>query len=117
MVFFPSRLEFPYPKEKPFTDKTAVVKDTNNPEYNHKAIIPVNPKDKSYQRVFKRQSAKVFKKIFIFNNDYMLTNYNFKSGDVAQWLQTLHATSFPQAKGRAWVRSHVSAKPRWKNWR
>lgn len=56
-VFF--RLEFPYPKETPFIDKSCVVKDTNNPDYNHTVIIPVNPKDKSYQRMFKRHSAKV----------------------------------------------------------
>lgn len=54
-----SRLEFPYPKETPFKDKTAVVKDTNNPTYDHTCVIPVNPKDKSYQRVFKRHAAKV----------------------------------------------------------
>ena len=44
-----SRLEFPYPKESPFRDRTAVVKTTNNPEYNHRSVIPANPKDKSFQ--------------------------------------------------------------------
>ena len=36
-----------------------VVKDTNNPEYNHTCIIPLNRKDKSCQRIFKRNVAKV----------------------------------------------------------
>ena len=41
------RLEFPYPKETPFSVKTALVKnDSNNPEYNHVAIVPLNMKDK-----------------------------------------------------------------------
>jgi len=52
------RVEFPYPKESPFHDKTAV-KSSSNPEYNHRFVIPVNPKDKGYQRVFKRYNAKV----------------------------------------------------------
>ena len=41
------RLEFPYPKETPFSVKTALVKnDSNNPEYNHVAVVPLNMKDK-----------------------------------------------------------------------
>ena len=53
------RIEFPYPKETPFKDKTVTIKDTNNPEYNHKIMIPVNIKEKACQRVFKRGVAKV----------------------------------------------------------
>ena len=53
------RIEFPYPKETPFKDKTAVIKDTNNPEYKHKIMIPVNIKEKACQRVFKRGAAKI----------------------------------------------------------
>lgn len=53
------RLEFPYPKETPSRDRTSIVKENSNPTYNHKFVVPVNPKDKQYQRVFKRQSAKV----------------------------------------------------------
>ena len=42
------RLEFPYPKETPFSVKTALVKSdtSNNPEYNHVAVVPLNMKDK-----------------------------------------------------------------------
>ena len=53
------RIEFPYPKETPFKDKTSVIKDTNNPEYKHKIMIPVNIKEKACQRVFKRGAAKI----------------------------------------------------------
>ena len=53
------RIEFPYPKETPFKDKTSVVKDTNNPEYKHKIMIPVNIKEKACQRVFKRGAARI----------------------------------------------------------
>ena len=53
------RVEFPYPKETPFKDKTDTVKESTNPDYKFKAIVPVNPKDRMYQRIFKRQNAKV----------------------------------------------------------
>ncbi len=53
------RLEFPYPKETPFKDKTGTIKDTNNPEYKHTVMVPVNIKEKACQRVFKRGTAKV----------------------------------------------------------
>ena len=45
----------------PFKDKSAVVKETNAniTEYNHSVKVPLNIKDKTCQRVFKRQSAKV----------------------------------------------------------
>ncbi len=50
------RIEFPYPKETPFRDRTAVVKaNAANPEFNFKVIIPGNTKDKSFQ-VFSRIS-------------------------------------------------------------
>ena len=35
------------------------MKDTNNPEYNHISVVPLNRKDKSCQRIFKRNVAKV----------------------------------------------------------
>ncbi len=36
--------EFPFPRETPTIDKTGVVKDSNNPEYNSKHMIVVNPR-------------------------------------------------------------------------
>ena len=38
--------EFPFPKDAPTVDKTAVVKDSNNPEYNASFKIVINPRDK-----------------------------------------------------------------------
>ena len=51
--------EFPFPKETPTTDKTAVVKDNNNPEYNASFKLVINPRDKTFQRVVKRGSVKL----------------------------------------------------------
>jgi len=53
------RIEFPYPKETPFKDKTAVAKASKDPDYNHTSVVPAAPKDKTFQRVFKRQAVKV----------------------------------------------------------
>jgi len=53
------KLEFPYPKDDPPKDKTAVVYKSSNPEYNHSYKVPINPKEKSFQRFLKRHSAKV----------------------------------------------------------
>jgi len=50
--------EFPFPRETPTIDKTAVVKDSNNPEYNSKHMIVVNPRDKGFQRILKRGNVK-----------------------------------------------------------
>jgi len=53
------RWEFPFPRDAPTIDKTGVVKDTNNPEYNEKFNIVINPRDKAFQRTVKRGSVKV----------------------------------------------------------
>ena len=53
------RIEFPYPKDTPFKEKGAVAKASTSPEYKFRCVVPVNPKDKSYKRVYKRQSVKV----------------------------------------------------------
>jgi len=51
--------EFPFPRDAPTYDKTAVVKDSNNPEYNSTFKIVINPRDKTFQRVVKRGAVKV----------------------------------------------------------
>ena len=51
--------EFPYPRDAPTSDKTAVVKDTNNPEYNATHTLVINPRDKAFQRVVKRGTVKM----------------------------------------------------------
>jgi len=42
IVFKQFRIEFPYPKETPFIEKTSWVKNTNSPVYNFKVVIPLN---------------------------------------------------------------------------
>jgi len=51
--------EFPFPRDAPTYDKTAVIKDSNNPEYNSTFKIVINPRDKTFQRVVKRGAVKV----------------------------------------------------------
>jgi len=51
--------EFPFPKDAPTVDKTSVVKDSNNPEYNASFKIVINPRDKTFQRVVKRGGVKL----------------------------------------------------------
>ena len=53
------RWEFPFPRDAPTVDKTAVVKDTNNPEYNCSHTLVINPRDKTFQRVVKRGAVKM----------------------------------------------------------
>ncbi|XP_042866382.1 coiled-coil and C2 domain-containing protein 1-like isoform X2 [Penaeus japonicus] len=53
------RLEFPYPSDNPPQDRSTVVKDTNNPEYNHKVVFSIDRKARALARVFKRHALKV----------------------------------------------------------
>lgn len=53
------KLEFPYPSDNPPQDRSNVVKDTNNPEYNHKVVFSIDRKARALARVFKRHSLKV----------------------------------------------------------
>ena len=48
--------EFPFPRDAPVYDKTAVIKDSNNPEYNSTFKIVINPRDKTFQRVVEKFS-------------------------------------------------------------
>ncbi|KAK4297629.1 hypothetical protein Pmani_029971 [Petrolisthes manimaculis] len=53
------RIEFPYPSDNPPQDRCYVVKDTNNPEYNHKTVFSIDRKSRALARVFKRHSLKL----------------------------------------------------------
>ncbi|XP_047479024.1 coiled-coil and C2 domain-containing protein 1-like isoform X2 [Penaeus chinensis] len=53
------KLEFPYPSDNPPQDRSNVVKDTNNPEYNHKVVFSIDRKARALARVFKRHALKV----------------------------------------------------------
>ncbi|CAL4087630.1 unnamed protein product, partial [Meganyctiphanes norvegica] len=53
------KIEFPYPTDNPPQDRSDVVKDTNNPEYNHKIVFSVDRKSRALARVFKRYPLKL----------------------------------------------------------
>lgn len=45
-------------QETPYHNKTAVIYDTENPEYNEKFIAEIQPKARPCQRFFKRNGIK-----------------------------------------------------------
>nr|CAD7428817.1 unnamed protein product [Timema monikensis] len=53
------KFEFPYPTDDPPKDRTSVVKDTNNPEYNQVFPLTFQRNVRACQRVFKRHSIKL----------------------------------------------------------
>ncbi|XP_069677643.1 coiled-coil and C2 domain-containing protein 1-like isoform X2 [Periplaneta americana] len=53
------KFEFPYPSEDPPKDRTGLVKDTNNPEYNATFNLTIHRNSRACQRVFKRQGIKL----------------------------------------------------------
>ncbi|KAB0797547.1 hypothetical protein PPYR_09097 [Photinus pyralis] len=53
------KFEFPFPQEEPVRNKTAVVKDTNNPQYDETFTLPIQRTARPCLRVFKRQSVKL----------------------------------------------------------
>lgn len=53
------RFEFPFPQETPQKDKTATVRDTNNPEYNSIFKLSINRKSRACTSVFKRKGVKL----------------------------------------------------------
>jgi coiled-coil and C2 domain-containing protein 1 len=92
-----------------------VIKETNVPEYNHVVKVPLNIKDKSCQRVFKRQAAKVevWSKVGFLRSDTLV-------GSVQVKLQPLEAKcvlheSFALMDGRKAVGGQVEVKLRIRN--
>lgn len=51
-------LLFPNIQETPYRNKTAVIYDTDSPEYNEKFVAEIQPKARLCQRVFKRHGIK-----------------------------------------------------------
>lgn len=47
------------PQDNPPQDRSGTVKDTNNPEYNHKTVFSIDRKSRALARVFKRHSIKL----------------------------------------------------------
>ena len=112
------RLEFPYPKDAPFRDKSAVVKDTNSPEFNHSVIVPLNLKDKACLRLFKppgRQAAKVevWNKVGFMRSDVCVGSVQVKLTPLESKCE-LHDT-YPLMEGRKAVGGQLEIKMRVRN--
>lgn len=109
------KMEFPYPQDDPFKVKTGLIKDTDNPEYNHRQIIEIDRKSRACQRIFKRQALKceVFSKGGFLRSDTLI-------GTVTVKLQPLETQceihdSFPLMDGRKTVGGKLELKIRVRN--
>lgn len=109
------KLEFPYPQDDPFKAKTGLIKDTDNPEYNHRQIVEIDRKSRACQRIFKRQALKceVFSKGGFLRSDTLI-------GTVTVKLQPLETQceihdSFPLMDGRKTVGGKLELKIRVRN--
>ena len=109
------KFEFPYPKETPFKDKTPTVKDSINPAYEHKIVMPLNPKEKSCQRIFKRQTLKceVMSKGGFLRSDTCIGTVQVKLQPLETQC-TLH-DSYPLMDGRKAVGGKLEVKLRLRN--
>jgi len=107
--------EFPYPRDAPVSDKTAVIKDTNNPEYATIKTLVINPRDKSFQRVVKRSAVKleVWSKGGFLRSDALLGTAVMKLAPL-ETSCTIH-DSFDLYDGRKPVGGKVEAKIRIRN--
>ncbi|XP_055598527.1 coiled-coil and C2 domain-containing protein 1-like isoform X1 [Uranotaenia lowii] len=52
------KIEFPYPQDDPFKARTNLIKDTDNPDYQHCQSIEIQRAQRACQRIFKRQTMK-----------------------------------------------------------
>ncbi|XP_018575719.1 coiled-coil and C2 domain-containing protein 1-like isoform X2 [Anoplophora glabripennis] len=109
------KFEFPFPQEEPYTNRTSTIKDTNNPEYNHCFVIPIQRSSRQCQRVFKRHGIKfeVYSKGGFLRSDTLLGTVNLK----LQPLETqceLH-DSFDLLEGRKKVGGKLEVRIRLRN--
>lgn len=109
------KFEFPYPQDDPLKIKTGLVRDTDNPEYNHRQSIEINRSQRACQRIFKRQALKceVFSKGGFLRSDTLI-------GTVTVKLQPLETQceihdSFPLMDGRKTVGGKLEVKIRVRN--
>lgn len=105
------RFEFPFPQEAPVSDRTEVVKDSNNPEYNAVFPLAIN-RNRACLRVFKRHGVKieVWSKGGWFRSDSLLGTVNVKLAPLQDEV-TLH-DSFPLYDGRRTVGGSLEIKMR-----
>ncbi|KAF5269220.1 hypothetical protein FQR65_LT02521 [Abscondita terminalis] len=74
------KFEFPYPQEEPVKNKTAVIKDTNNPQYDESFTLPIQRSARQCLRVFKRHGIKleVYSKGGFFRGDSLIGTATIK---------------------------------------
>lgn len=74
------KFEFPYPQEEPPKNKTAIVKNTNNPQYDESFTLPIQRSARQCLRVFKRHSIKleIYSKGGFFRGDTLIGTANVK---------------------------------------
>jgi len=107
--------EFPFPRDAPTYDKTAVIKDSNNPEYNSTFKIVINPRDKTFQRLVKRGAVKVevWSKGGFFRSDTLIGTASVKIAPL-ETKCTIH-DSYDLYDGRKPVGGKVEVKLRIRN--
>ncbi|GLV42542.1 lethal (2) giant discs 1 [Carabus blaptoides fortunei] len=74
------KMEFPWPQEESYKERTGVIKDTNNPEYNATFTVPMQRTSRQCQRVFKRHAVKleVYSRGGFFRSDTLLGTVTVK---------------------------------------
>ncbi|XP_059484969.1 coiled-coil and C2 domain-containing protein 1-like isoform X2 [Neocloeon triangulifer] len=106
------KYEFPYPTETPPKDKTALIYNTNNPQYNHSFTLPISRSSRPCQRVFKRHAIKleVWSKGGFLRSDTLIGTVNVKLLPL-ETKCTIHET-FPLMDGRKAVGGQLEVKVR-----
>ncbi|XP_063838387.1 coiled-coil and C2 domain-containing protein 1-like [Ostrinia nubilalis] len=94
------KFEFPFPQDAPVSDRTALVKDTNSPEYNARFSLAIQRGARPCLRVFKRHAIKleVYSRGGWFRSDALLGSATVKLAPLETQV-TLHE-AFPLMDGR-----------------
>ncbi|XP_049870894.1 coiled-coil and C2 domain-containing protein 1-like isoform X2 [Pectinophora gossypiella] len=94
------KFEFPYPQDAPVSDKTALVKDTNSPQYNAVFPLAINRSSRPCQRFIKRHGIKfeVYSRGGWFQRDALLGQVSVKLAPLETCV-TMH-DSYPLMDGR-----------------
>ncbi|XP_065347277.1 coiled-coil and C2 domain-containing protein 1-like isoform X2 [Cloeon dipterum] len=106
------KFEFPFPSENPPKDKTALIRDTNNPQYNHNFTLAIARNSRPCQRMFKRHAIKleVWSKGGFLRGDTLLGTVLVKLLPL-ETKCTIHET-FPLMDGRKAVGGQLEVKVR-----
>ncbi|CAG9567518.1 unnamed protein product [Danaus chrysippus] len=100
------KFEFPFPQDAPVSDRTQLIKDTNNPQYDAVFNIPIQRNSRACLRVFKRHAIKL--EVYSrgcslccsgwFRSDSLLGSVSIKLAPL-ETVTTLH-DSYPLMEGR-----------------